>query len=199
MNKYLDWQFRSTTWVTLLVALGCLICAFMLPASFGNKNSPIENVQMLIIAIGLFIACTAKERKHLYVFAALCLFLMLAREVNFGRTLFIFADPENPNVYPKWKHMEYGWLARIGIGLAMAWVAVYFFWRKVWKLLWEVLRTERIPVWDLLLAIGGVIAGVSFESMHNCLSEELGEVVCYVGVVGVLYLYSRNKTRKVGC
>ena len=197
MNKYLDWQFRGTTWVTLVVALVCLICGFMLPDSFGDKNSPIENVQMLVVAIGLYVTCTAKDRKCLYVFASLCLFFILAREVNYGRTLFIFADPEDPNKYPKWKDMEYGWVAHLCVGLYMAWLLVYFFWRKVWKEVWEVLRTVRIPAWDLVFAICGMLTGVAFESLHNCLSEELGEVVLYVGGVGILYLYSRNLTRKV--
>ena len=197
MNKYLDWRFRSTGWLTLAVALVCLVCAFVLPDSFGDKNSPVENMQMVIVAIGLYITCTAKDRKVLFVFVSLCLFFILAREVNYGRTLVIFADPENANKYPKWKDMEYGWLAHVCVGLYMVWLLVYFIWRKVWKEIWEVLRTCRIPAWELLLAIIGLIAGVASESLHNCLLEELGEVVMYVGGIGMLYLYSRNKVSKV--
>ena len=197
MNKYLDWRFRSTGWLTLAVALVCLVCAFVLPDSFGDKNSPIENVQMVIVAIGLYITCTAKDRKVLFVFVSLCLFFILSREVNYGRTLVIFADPENANKYPKWKDMEYGWLAHVCVGLYMLWLLVYFIWRKVWKEIREVLRTCRIPAWELLLAIIGLIAGVASESLHNCLLEELGEVVMYVGGIGMLYLYSRNKVSKV--
>lgn len=197
IGKYLDWQFRPTTWLTLIVAMVCLVCAFVLPDSFGDKNSPIESVQMLVIVIGLYVTCTAKDRKCLYVFASLCLFFILAREVNYGRTLFIFADPENANKYPKWKDMEYGWLAHVGVGLYMVWLVVYFIWRKVWKEAWEVLQTIRIPASDVVLAISGVLVGTVFESLHDCLSEELGEVVLYIGGVGILYLYSRNKLNKV--
>lgn len=197
IGKYLDWQFRPTTWLTLVVALVCLVCAFVLPDSYGLKNSPIENVQMLVVAIGLYVTCTARDRKCLYVFASLCLFFILAREVNYGRTLFIFADPENAKSYPKWKDMEYGWLAHVGVGLYLAWMVVYFIWRKVWKEAWEVLQTIRIPASDVVLALGGMVVGVAFEAMHNCLSEELGEVVFYVGGVGILYLYTRNKLNKV--
>lgn len=197
IGKYLDWQFRPTTWITLVVALVCLACAFVLPDSFGNKNSPIENVQMLVVAIGLYVTCTARDHKSLFVFASLCLFFILAREVNYGRTLFIFADPENANKFPKWKDMEYGWLAHVGVGIYMLWLVVYFVRRKVWKEAWDVLQTIRIPASDLVLAILGVVTGVAFESMHNCLREELGEVVFYVAGVGILYLYSRNKLDNV--
>lgn len=197
IGKYLDWQFRPTTWVTLLVALVCLVCAFVLPDSFGDKNSPIETVQMVVLVIGLYVTCTARDRKCLYVFASLCLFLILAREINYGRTLMIFADPENANKFPKWKDMEYGWLAHVFVGIYMVWMLVYFIWRKVWKHCWEVLQTIRIPAMDVVLAIGGMVTGIAFEAMHNCLSEELGEVVLYVGGVGILYLYSRNKLNKV--
>lgn len=197
IGKYLDWQFRSTTWLALVVALVCLVCAFVLPDSYGLKNSPIENVQMLIVAIGLYVTCTARDRKCLYVFASLCLFFILAREVNYGRTLFIFADPEDAKSYPKWKDMEYGWLAHVGVGLYLAWMVVYFIWRKVWKEAWDVLQTIRIPASDVGLALGGMVVGVAFETTHNCLNEELGEVVLYVGGVGILYLYTRNKLNKV--
>ena len=196
MNKYLDWRFRATSWISLAAALVCLVCAFVLPDSFGDKNSPIENVQMAIVAIGLYVTCTAKDRKVLFVFASLCLFFILAREVNYGRTLFIFADPENANKYPKWKDMEYGWLAHVCVGLYMVWLLVYFIRRKVWKEISAVLRTCRIPAWELLVAVSGLVVGVASESLHNCLVEELGEVVMYVGGIGLLYLYSRNKVCK---
>ena len=197
LNRYLDWQFRPTTWVTLLIALACLVGAFVLPASLGDKNSPIETVQMLVVAIGMYVTCTARERKCLYVFASLCLFFILAREVNYGRTLLIFADPENANKFPKWKDMEYGWLAHVCVGLYMVWLLVYFFWRKVWRQVQELLQTTRIPAWDVLLSVIGMLTGVILEMMHDCLVEELGELVMYVGGVGILYLYSRNKVRKI--
>ena len=126
MNKYLDWRLRTTGWISLVAALVCLVCAFVLPDSLGNKNSLIEDAQMVIVAIGLYITCTAKARRALFVFASLCLFFILAREVNYGRTLIIFADPENANKYPKWKDREYGWLAHVGVGLYMGWLLVYF-------------------------------------------------------------------------
>lgn len=197
MGKYLDWQFRFSTWLTLVVAIACLVCAFVLPDAFGDKNSPIENVQMVIVAIGLYVTCTAKDRKVLFVFASLCLVFILAREVNYGRTLIIFADPENANKYPKWKDMEYGWLAHVCVGLYMVWMVVYFIWRKVWKEVRDVLKNCRMPACDLLLSVSGLVVGVLSESLHNCLAEELGEVVMYVGGVGILYLYSRNKLKKV--
>lgn len=197
LSNYLDWKFRATTWLTIVVALACVVCAFVLPYSFGDKNSPIENVQMAVVVIGLIVTCTARERKKLFVFTSLVLFLILAREVNYGRTLFIFADPENANVYPKWKDMEYGWLAHVIVGLYMAWLVVYFIWRKVWKDIGEVLQTVRIPASDVLISVAGLVAGVAFESLHDNLTEELGELVLYVGAVGILYLYSRNLLDKV--
>ena len=197
MNKYLDWRFRGTTWLTLVVALVCVVCAYMLPASFGDKNSPVENVQMAVVVIGMYLTCTARDKKALYVFATMVLFLILAREVNFGRTLFIFADPEDANHYPKWKDFEYGWLAHVIVGLYMFWLLVYFFWRKVWREMWEMLTGLRMPISDVVISVLGLAVGVAFEAMHDCLSEELGELVLYVGGVGILYLYTRNKLCKV--
>lgn len=195
MNKYLDWSFRSTSWLTVVVAMVCLVCAFILPDTFGDKNSPLETVQMLIVLVGLFLSCTAKDqdRKVLYVFVSLCLFFVLAREVNYGRTLIFFADPENINKYPKWKDMEYGWIAHACVGLYLTWILVYFIWRKVWREIKTSLVTYRFPACELLFAIVGLIVGVSSESLHYCLIEELGEIVMYMGAVGIIYRYSRKK------
>lgn len=195
--KYLEWKFRGTTRLDFLIALICFVLAFTLPESFADKNSPIEYFQMAVVAVGLYMACTAKDYRRLYTFASLCLFFILAREVNYGRTLFIFADPKYVHGYPKWKDLEYGWLAHVCVGLYMAWMVVYFFWKKVWKEFWEVLTTNRFPVIDLLFALSGVTVAMLFESMHDNIREELGETVFYVSLMGILYLFSRKKLTRI--
>ena len=190
---YLDWRFRVTTWFSLAVALVCVGCAFILPESCGAKNSMLENAQMLILGFCLYLTCTARPQTPLYVFISLVLFLVLAREVNFGRTLFIFADPQNACIYPKWKDIEYGWLAHIIVGLYMLWMLVYFFWRRVWYEMWSILKNYGLPVPETLLAGGSLLISLLCDSMHHCLAEELSEVVLYVVSAGIIYLYSRKK------
>ena len=197
LKKHVDGRFRGTTWLTLVVALLCLLCEPLLPESFGNKNSPVETVQMVVVLIGLYISCTAKDYRNLFVFVSLVLFFVLAREVNYGRTLFIFEDPENANQFPKWKDMEYGWVAHVVVGLYITGILIYFIWRKVWIELQRMLSSVQLPVWDVLLAVSGLIAGVAYEAQHDNLSEELSELVLYVGGVGILYLYTRNKLNQV--
>ena len=197
LKKHVDGRFRGTTWLTLVVALLCLLCEPLLPESFGNKNSPVETVQMVVVLIGLYISCTAKDYRSLFVFVSLVLFFVFAREVNYGRTLFIFEDPENANQFPKWKDMEYGWVAHVVVGLYITGILIYFIWRKVWIELQRMLSSVQLPVWDVLLAVSGLIAGVAYEAQHDNLSEELSELVLYVAGVGILYLYTRNKLNQV--
>ena len=197
LKKHVDGRFRGTTWLTLVVALLCLLCEPLLPESFGNKNSPVETVQMVVVLIGLYISCTAKDYRNLFVFVSLVLFFVFAREVNYGRTLFIFEDPENANQFPKWKDMEYGWVAHVVVGFYITGILIYFIWRKVWLELQRMLSSVQLPVWDVLLAVSGLIAGVAYEAQHDNLSEELSELVLYVGGVGILYLYTRNKLNQV--
>ena len=197
LKKHLDCRFRGTTWLTLVVALLCLLFEPMLPEAFGHKNSPVENVQMVVVLIGLYISCTAKDYRNLFVFVSLVLFFVFAREVNYGRTLFIFEDPENANQFPKWKDMEYGWVAHVVVGLYITGILIYFIWRKVWIELQRMLSSVQLPVWDVLLAVSALIAGVAYEAQHDNLSEELSELVLYVGGVGILYLYTRNKLKTV--
>lgn len=197
MNKYLDWRFRGTTWVALVVALVCVAGAFLLPESYGNKNSPIEDVQMTLVLLGLVLTATARDKRPLYVFASLVLFLVFAREVNYGRTLFIFADPDDVHKFPKWKDMEYGWLAHVVVGLYIVYLLFYFIARRVWDDLRKVLCQFRIPVFDGVIALCGMVTGIIQEWVHDCLSEELGELTLYAAGVGILYLYTRNKLEKV--
>jgi hypothetical protein len=193
LKKHLDGRFRGTTWLTLVVAMLCLLGEPLLPEAFGNKNSPVETVQMVVVLIGLYMSCTAKDYRSLFVFVSLVLFFVFAREVNYGRTLFIFEDPENANQFPKWKDMEYGWVAHLCVGLYMVWLVVYFCWRKVWKELWETCRGVKLPAADVLLALVGLAAALVFESAHDSLHEELGELLMYTAGMGVLYLYTRKK------
>ncbi len=197
LKKHLDWRFRGTTWLTLVVALLCLLGEPMLPEAFGNKNSPVETVQMLVVLIGLYLSCTAKDYRNLFVFVSLVLIFVLAREVNYGRTLFIFENPENANQFPKWKDMEYGWLAHVIVGLYITGIAVYFIRRKVWHAIQQLLSRVQLPLWDVLLAVSALVAGVAYEAQHDNLSEELSELLLYVGGVGILYLYTRNKLNHV--
>ncbi len=197
MGKYVDWQFRFTTWITILAAVACVVCAQVMPESYGDKNSPVETVQMLVLAAALWVSFTARNHKTLFRFAFLVIFLVLAREVNFGRTLFVFADPVDVRKFPKWSDMEYGWLAHVAVGAYMVWLLVYFIWRKVWQEIKAVLSTTRIPVWDALLCLSGLLVGLGYELLHDCLVEELGELVLYVGGVGILYLYTRDKVNRL--
>lgn len=175
----------------------CLLGEPLLPEAFGHKNSPVETVQMVVVLIGLYISCTAKDYRNLFVFVSLVLFFVFAREVNYGRTLFIFEDPENANQFPKWKDMEYGWVAHVAVGLYITGILIYFIWRKVWIELQRMLSSVPLPVWDVLLAVSALIAGVAYEAQHDNLSEELSELVLYVGGVGILYLYTRNKLKQI--
>ena len=175
----------------------CLLGEPLLPEAFGHKNSPVETLQMVVVLIGLYISCTAKDYRNLFVFVSLVLFFVFAREVNYGRTLFIFEDPENANQFPKWKDMEYGWVAHVVVGLYITGILIYFVWRKVWLELQRMLSSVQLPVWDVLLAVSALIAGVAYEAQHDNLSEELSELVLYVGGVGILYLYTRNKLKQV--
>ena len=197
LMRFLDWRFRSTTWFALAVVLLCVLGTFLLPDSWGNKNSPLETLQMVVLFSGLILTSTAQKYRSLFVCLSLVLFAVIAREVNFGRTLFFFANPEDANQFPKWKDMEYGWLAHVLVGCYMGGVLVYSVCRKVWRDIFSLLSKERLPVWDVLLAAAGLITSLAFEMTHERLSEELSELVLYVCGVGILYLYTRNKLKPV--
>ena len=127
----------------------------------------------------------------------LVLIIIALREINCGRTLF-FPVPGEVNTYYSWKEIKYGWLAHPLYGLYMAYVAFYFLKNKLFITLWEIIKGIRFPVWNIILMLAGMVLGTYAEkSMHNMVFEEITELLFYVSLTGIIYLYAYNKNFQI--
>ena len=190
IKKYFDFGFNYTIVFLLLITLIILPGVIFLPETWGYENGVIENFQMLILFIALFICFNVNSRKKLFIFAGLVLIILLLREVNCGRTLF-FPIPGKVNMFYSWKDIPYGWLAHPIYGIYIASVFIYFFVRKVYLDLFQTIKTVKLPVYNFLFFILGIILSLCAEKMTNIfVFEELSELLLYSSLLSLIYLYS---------
>lgn len=184
--------FDRAALVSLLTLFVIIPAMMFLPERCGYENGLLENIQMVVLFVGVYFAFNPKLDKKFFNFVAMVLIILIIREVNCGRTIF-FAIPGQENAFYRWSEIKYGWLAHPIYGLYMAYVAFYFFKNKLFVKLWEKLRDIKFPIWNFILMLIGIIGGLYGEEVHNMVVEEATELLFYVALVGFVYLYSRNE------
>ena len=119
--------------------------------------------------------------------------ILFLREINCGRTIF-FPVPEVENAFYKWSEIKYGYLAHPIYGAYIAFVGIYFLKNKLFINLLQKLRDIKFPVWNFVLLLIGMIAGIYAEEViHNFVLEESTELLFYVALINFVYLYSQDK------
>lgn len=193
IKKHLDFKIYNVSWFAIVTALLVVPCVMFLPEVYGYENGLLENLQMLVLFIGLYLSFSSKVDKKFFILAGLVLIILMLREVNCGRTLF-FAVPDTVNTFYSWKEIKYGYLAHPLYGLYIASVVIYFLKNKLYINLYNLIRLVKFPVWNVLLMIIGMGLGLYAEhGLNNMVFEEITELLFYVSLVGIIYLYSRNK------
>ena len=191
-KKHINFGFQKITWLGILFALLIVPAVIFLPEKCGYENGIIENLQLLILTLGIFIAVRPKTDKKFFYFVALVLGILFIREVNCFRTVF-FAIPGAENEFYRWSEIKYGWLAHILYGAYMAFVGIYFLVNKLFINLWQKLSNIKFPFWNFVLLLISIIIGLYAEEVHLLVFEESAELLFYVVLIGFVYLYSRHK------
>lgn len=193
MQNHIDFSMQKTTWIVVLFALAIIPAVMFLPKQCGYENGLIENIQLVILFIGLFFSFKAKVDKKFFIFTGLVLIILLLREVNCGRTIF-FPIPGVENAFYSWKEIKYGWLAHPIYGLYMTFVGLYFLKNKLFINLWHKIRDIKFPIWNFILLLLGMGLGIyAEECAHNFILEEATELLFYVALINFIFLYSQNK------
>ena len=193
INQHMDFKVYPVTIPAIIVALAVVPCIKFLPEQYGFENGLLENIQMITLFIAFVLSVTSKTRKKFFYFVALVIVLISLREVNYGRTLF-FPIPGEVNAFYSWKEIKYGWLVNPLVGLYMAGSVMYFLCNKVFIDLWQIIKNIKFPVWNVLLTLAGIILGMYAEkASENFVFEEITELLFYVSLTGIIWLYSANK------
>lgn len=197
IKKHCYWNFNFLTILLILLALFVMPFSSKMPEKFGYENGLIENIQMVVLFIGFYFSWTTKEYKKLFIFVGLVISILLLREVNFGRTIF-FAVEGKENTFYKWKDLKYGYLARPMFGCYIAMVLFYFIKNKLYFDAFQIIKKFCFPILSILCFISAVTLGIYAErKMHNLVMEELAELFVYIFFVQMLWMYSRQKVKKI--
>ena len=167
---HFDFGVQGVTWFAIAAAIAIVPSVMFLPEKWGWENGVLENIQMLILFIGMYLSLRVDSNKKFFNFVAMVLVIIILREVNCGRTLF-FSIPGTENAFYSWKEIKYGYLAHPIYGAYMTWVGIYFLKNKLFLTLWD--------------------------ATHNLVFEEISELLFYAALIGIIYLYTRDDKFKL--
>jgi len=197
IKKHIDFKFYGVSYIALLSAISIVPMLIYFPQRWGYENGLLENIQMFVLFVILYLCLSSKVNKKFFNFAALALSLIIIREVNCGRTLF-FPIPGTDHQYYSWRACPYPWLGKVAHGLYGAWIAVValiFLKKKIYVDIWEMIKKVRFPFWNIAFATYAMFMGAIAEKLtnNNFIFEEGFELLFYISLLGIVWLYSRNK------
>ena len=197
IKNHSDFRIYPVTIISIIIAILTIPCVKYLPVEYGYENGMLENIQMIFLFICCILGFSAKTNKKFFRFAALIVIILMLREINCGRTLF-FPVPGIENAFYQWKDIKYGWLANPLYGIFIASVGLYFIINKLYLTLFEYIKKVKFPVWNIVLLVLGMLAGMYAEkSLNNMLFEEMAEMLFYSSLMGMIWLYGYNKNFQI--
>lgn len=196
VKSHFDFNFYKSAILPLLVLLAVVPCVKFLPVEYGYENGLLENLQMLTLLLCFVFALCAKHSKKFFYFAAMVIFLLIAREVNYGRTIF-FAVPGEVNTFYTWHDIQYGWIVNPIVGVYIACMSLYFIFSKACVQMWNIIKNVKFPVWNFIfLFIGMVLGEYAEKTTENFVFEEISELLFYTALLSIIWLYLFNKNFK---
>ncbi len=192
--QFIDFKYFKNSAVTLATFAVCLLLLWIFNVDYIPENSLLKNIQLLALAAGFVVCLKAKNHKVLFRFGAMAIFLMIMRELSYGRCIFA-QMPDNPYQFYPWSHYKYGWLAHVIVGIYIAGAFLYAIINKIWVDIKEVLINARFPFWDLVVMAFFTVCQLLGEKMlDSTVLEETAEFSLYCAIFAlVYYFYKREK------
>jgi hypothetical protein len=186
----LDFSTNMLTFAELLLVLAIYPLVQYTDAKWFAEDSIVENLQMIICFACLVVAWRAPKDRPLFIFWGLLMMLMIIREINMGRHWLCAAYTSL--IYCGWSDVPYGEVLHWTRNILTVFVVVYFFWRKVYRLVWQYVKTAPIYVWEFLfLALGALLAQLAESPLDNESLEELAESLFYLAFLNCLVRYEK--------
>ncbi len=189
-------RFFTLGWLYFILMF---ILAAILPDWVGDENGIIENLQLLWLFAGMYYCLQAHSRsftnwggktKSLWNAGAIYFFLLIMREISWGRTFITMPDGSmiqysQMGLYGKMVH------PLVGILIAVALVLLYQ--ARIWKFL----HLVKIPVQSFVLLLlfiffSWVGERTNFTGFHGQVAEELAEFGAYM----MMYVLLRDAGKR---
>lgn len=192
-----DKRFYPHLWLLIIYIPFVFIVKEFLPQNAARENGPIENFQLVLLAVGIYLCWQAMKKTRVsmdkYIWQAGMLFyiLLFGRELSWGRALLMQSD----GTMPQWRELGIlGDLAHPVIGILIA-LLLFLFWRGRFL---RFLKTVKIPMWDLIFLVLFIVL-VDISEHYNCsifhgeIDEELFECAMYFEMLRVTGFVLKNK------
>lgn len=198
IKNIIDFKITKADVITLAIALVNIVLVLALGIKEIPENSLLENLQLVVLFFGIGITLIfknkiPKEYRPLWVVGALVLFLMVLREVSYGRVFFCKVEGADDLFY-QWKECSpHGYLVNYLLYLYIAFIGLYAIVKKVFFQIWQVLTKVTHPFWTYVIAIIALVFQLLGEGrIDNTCVEETGELVMYLAIISMIYTYSKK-------
>lgn len=197
----LNFEIRYTKALVILCILAVIFIglSFVLPIEYSYENHFLENLEVVILFLGIVI-CIGKIRDFIlydsikfYVASIIIYILMIGRELSWGRVFYpIGMDKNGEQIFVKVHELWYGSVVYLIVGIliliALILLVVYFYQSRRQGICWY------IPLGEFLFFIVTSILGqcvfdrglVQFGN-YNQLLEESCEIIAYIALVCCTY------------
>lgn len=197
----LNFEIRYTKALVILCILAVIFIglSFVLPIEYSYENHFLENLEVVILFLGIVI-CIGKIRDFIlydsikfYVASIIIYILMIGRELSWGRVFYpIGMDKNGEQIFVKVHELWYGSVVYPMVGILILIVlillVVYFYQSRRQGICWY------IPLGEFLFFIVTSILGqcvfdrglVQFGN-YNQLLEESCEIIAYIALVCCTY------------
>lgn len=197
----LNFEIRYTKALVILCILAVIFIglSFVLPIEYSYENHFLENLEVVILFLGIVI-CIGKIRDFIlydsikfYVASIIIYILMIGRELSWGRVFYpIGMDKNGEQIFVKVHELWYGSVVYPMVGLLILIVlillGVYFYQSRRQGICWY------IPLGEFLFFIVTSILGqcvfdrglVQFGN-YNQLLEESCEIIAYIALICCTY------------
>lgn len=197
----LNFEIRYTKALVILCILAVIFIglSFVLPIEYSYENHFLENLEVVILFLGIVI-CIGKIRDFIlydsikfYVASIIIYILMIGRELSWGRVFYpIGMDKNGEQIFVKVHELWYGSVVYPMVGILILIVlillGVYFYQSRRQGICWY------IPLGEFLFFIVTSILGqcvfdrdlVQFGN-YNQLLEESCKIIAYIALVCCTY------------
>lgn len=197
----LNFEIRYTKALVILCILAVIFIglSFVLPIEYSYENHFLENLEVVILFLGIVI-CIGKIRDFIlydsikfYVASIIIYILMIGRELSWGRVFYpIGMDKNGEQIFVKVHELWYGSVVYPIVGIliliALILLGVYFYQSRRQGICWY------IPLGEFLFFIVTSILsqcvsdrGLVQFGNYNQLLEESCEIIAYIALVCCTY------------
>lgn len=197
----LNFEIRYTKALVILCILAVIFIglSFVLPIEYSYENHFLENLEVVILFLGIVI-CIGKIRDFIlydsikfYVTSIIIYILMIGRELSWGRVFYpIGMDKNGEQIFVKVHELWYGSVVYPIVGIliliALILLGVYFYQSRRQGICWY------IPLGEFLFFIvTSILSQCVFDRSlvqfgnYNQLLEESCEIIAYISLVCCTY------------